>query len=245
MKRPCLAALAAAALLSILAAPASAQVLELGVTPTTPLLAPSCPPAVSSSACTIILTQVTALETLTAGATYSTRITKPGYLVAFTLGLSRLDKNLRKATTAVRYLNSTYGGPPRAGVTVLGVTGNPRANPSQRNYSVLHRSPLMALQPYLGDVVQFPIKTPLPVFPGQFVALTVPTWAPVLSFGLTSNQFAYRQSRSTGCPSPTVINQAQTNVNQVAQYGCNYAGTRVEYSVTEVTTPVAPKVQVR
>ncbi len=231
-------------LAAIIAAPASAEVLELGATPGTPLLAPSCPPGVSSSACTIILTQVTALETLTAGVAYPTKIRKAGYLVAFTLGLSRLNKNLKTAKTAVHYLNSTYGGTARAGITVLAVSGNPKANPSQRKYSVMHRSPLMHLQPYLGQVVQFPITRPLPVVPGEVVGLTVPTWAPVLSFGLSGSMFAYRQSRSRGCLNPAITNQAQVNVNEVAQYGCSYAGTRVEYSVTEVTNPVAPKVQI-
>lgn len=241
MKRFLPAVAAVAALTPALAAaPASATVVELGASTTNPLIAPTCPPGVSSANCRIILTQVTALETLTGGAAYPTTIKKAGYLVAFTVGLSRLDKNLTTATSAVHYLNTAYGGPPRAGLTVLGISG-PKKN---RNFKVLHRSPQEKLQPFLGQVAQFPIRTPIPVVAGQVVALTTSTWAPVLSFDLPNKQYAYRQSRNTACGN-AATNNAQTQVNQVAQYACNYGGTRVEYSVTEVTTPVPPKTQIK
>lgn len=241
MRRFLPAAMAAAALLPALAAaPASGAVLELGASLTNPLIAPTCPPSVSSANCRIILTQVTALETLTNGVAYPTTIRRSGYLVAFTLGLSRLDKNLKNATNAVKYLDAAYGGTARAGLTVLGINGKPR----QRNFTVLHRSPQVHLQPYLGQVVQFPLRYAIPVVRGEVVALTTSTWAPVLSFNLPSTLFAYRQSRATLCTN-AANGQAQTQVNQIAQYGCSYAGTRVEYSVTEVTSPVPPKVQVR
>lgn len=241
MRRFLSAVVAIAALTPALtAAPASATVLELGASATNPLVAPSCPPGVTSANCRIILTQVTALETLTAGGAYPTTIKKAGYLVAFTVGLSRLDKNFTNATNAVHYLNAAYGGPPRAGITVLGVKGNKKL----RNFQVLHRSPQAKLQPYLGQVAQFPITTPIPVVPNEVVALTTSTWAPVLSFDLAAKQYAYRQSRNANCGN-AASNNAQIQVNQVAQYECNYGGTRVEYSVTEVTTPVPPKTQIK
>src|SRR5438552_1893574 len=79
---------------------------------------------------------------------------------------------------------------------------------------------------------------PLAVQRGDVVGLTVPTWAPVLSIQLPSSKFAYRQGRSTNCGNPPATNQAQA-VKQTATYKCNYAGTRVEYSATEITSPVA------
>jgi hypothetical protein len=32
--------------------------------------------------------------------------------------------------------------------------------------------------------------------------------------------------------------QAQLTIGQQARYGCNYQGTRVQYSAEEITTPV-------
>jgi hypothetical protein len=94
------------------------------------------------------------------------------------------------------------------------------------------------VQPYLGQVVQFPLTTTLAVLPGDVVALTTPTWAPVLSIDLPSSKFAYRQSRGTSCNSPPATNAAQST-GQTTAYTCDYPGTRVEYSATEITNPVS------
>src|SRR5690242_18474260 len=93
MKRICLLTVAAATL-GVLFAPAaaSAQIIELGAT-STPLAAPSCPPGVTAANCRIVLTQVTALETIRDGVAYPTTVKKAGSIVAFTLGLSRLAAN--------------------------------------------------------------------------------------------------------------------------------------------------------
>lgn len=233
--------LATVALTAAAAAPAQASVVELGL-PTTrsALVAPSCPPGVSAANCTIILTQVTALATIRDGVAYPTTITQPGYLVAFTLGLSRLDSNDTKARAAVHFLNATYGGTSRAGITVLKPVG-PHKN---FRWQVVAQSPVVHLQPYLGEVVQFPLQSPIRVLPGEVVALTVPTWAPVLSFDLPLKRYAYRQSRTRNCASPPASSQAQTATGTSARYVCNYPGTRVEYSATEVTDPVPAKHQI-
>jgi hypothetical protein len=103
---------------------------------------------------------------------------------------------------------------------------------------VAAQSPDFQLLPFLGQVVEFPLATALPVVPGEVLALTVPTWAPVLTFNLTPTQFSYRQSRKAKCSSAPASGQAQALIGSRAQYQCAYAGTRVEYSATEITTPV-------
>ena len=220
-------------------ASAAGQIFELGV-PRTPLVAPVCPPTVSASNCTIILTEVTALETLRDGVAYPTTVTRAGRLVAFTVGLSRLDKNTATAKQDVHFLDTTYGGTAQAGITVLKPVGKRKF----RRWAVVASSPVYHLQPYLGTVVQFGLDASIPVVPGEVVALSTPTWAPVLSFNLPTRKFAYRQSRTANCNHPAATTQAQTTVGQSARYLCNYAGTRVEYSATEVTNPVPPKNQI-
>jgi hypothetical protein len=240
MKRSSMAIFAAvAALLVALPASAAAQIIELGATKS-PLVAPSCPPGVSASACTIVLTQVTALETIRDGIVYPTTVTKAGRIVAFTLGLSRLSSSLSTAKSDVHFLDTTYGGTTQAALTVLKPVG-PKKN---RKWAVAGQSPIYHLQPYLGQVVQFPLDTSIPVTPGEVIALTVPTWAPVLSFNLPTKKFAYRQSRKANCNRPAATSQAQLTLGASANYQCNYPGTRAEYSATEVTSPVPPKVQI-
>jgi hypothetical protein len=234
MRRTSRLAVAAVALgAGAVPAVALADQIELGATHS-PLVAPVCPPGVSSSQCTIILTRVTALETLRDGLAYPTKVTKAGRIVAFTVGLSELSTSKSTRQSYIHFLDSTYGGTTRVAITVLAPVGKK----SQWRWQVVGESPVYHVEPYLGQVVQIPLETSLEVKPGEVIALTTPTWAPVLTIAVASKKFAYRQSRSANCGSPPASSQAQLTANQTAIYGCDYPGTRVEYSATEVTYPL-------
>ena len=213
---------------------AFAAEVELGATKS-PLVAPVCPKGVSSAQCTIILTRVTALETLRDGVAYPTTVKQAGRVTAFTVGLSQLSTNKATRTSYVHYLDATYGGTTRLAITVLRPGGGKK---SQFRWQVVAESPVYHVEPYLGSVVQIPLSTSIEVKPGYVIALTTPTWAPVLSIDLAGKQFAYRQSRSASCGSPPASSQAQLTVGQIASYGCDYPGTRVEYTATEVLYPL-------
>jgi hypothetical protein len=228
-----LLAVTSAALLA-LPALAAAQELELGLT-SSRLVAPACPKGVTPVNCTIILTHTTALETLRDGVAYPTTVKTAGRIVAFTVGLSRLSSSAKTTKQDIHFLDSTYGGTTRVAVAVL----RPVGSRSQRRWQVMAESPPVHVQPWLGRVVTFPLAASLPVARGEVVALTTPTWAPVLSIDLSTKSFAYRQSRTSGCSSPPPSSVAQS-VGQSTQYLCDYAGTRVEYSATEVTSKVPP-----
>ena len=85
-------------------------------------------------------------------------------------------------------------------------------------WQVVAQSPVVDVQPYLGQVAQFPLAASIPVVRGEAIALTTPTWAPVLSIDLATNHFAYRQSRARNCFNPPVSSQAQVTVGQSAAY---------------------------
>jgi hypothetical protein len=241
MKRSPLTA-AAAILLGAVAAPAfaDAAITELGAT-STPLSAPSCPKGVTPANCTIILTRVTALETIGDGVVYPTTVKQAGQLVAFTVGLSSLSSSRTTRKSDVHYLDSQYGGTTQIAISVLRPTGAKQL----RKWAVVAFSPTFHVQPYLGYVVQFPLTSTITVKPGDVVALTTPTWAPVLSINLQAKKFAYRQSRMSSCTNPPATSQAQLTIGVSASYMCNYTGTRVEYTATEVTTPPYPANYVR
>ncbi len=232
MKRSLLALAAAALTAGGLPSWASAQAIELGQT-STGLVSPVCPKGVSQANCTIVLTQVTAVETLRDGSAYPTTVKKAGEVVAFTLGLSALSTDKATVKQDISFLNSAYGGVAEAQLTVLRPLGPRRTF----QWGVAAQSPLFHLERYLGQVVQFPLAQPLPVVPGEAIALTVPTWAPVLSFDLPPKSFAYRQSRKANCTHPASAIQAQLTIGAAATYKCNYAGTRVEYTASEITSP--------
>jgi hypothetical protein len=234
MKRLSLVSAAGAVLLLALApASALAAIVELGATKT-PITTPTCPAGVKPSACTIVLTETTGLETIRDGVTYPTTVKKAGYIVAWTIGLASLSSNRTTAKQDVHILDQTYGGVALARIVVL------KPGPSRR-WTVVSASPTQHLIPFLGTVVQFPLSAPLAVTPGETIGLAVPTWAPVLDYNLPVNLFAYRQSRTSNCTTAANTQSAQQNPGDTARYLCDYPGTRVEYSATEVTNPVPPK----
>jgi hypothetical protein len=236
MKRSLLAIAGALALGAALPAYAGAKPVELGVS-TTPLVAPTCPQGVSAAQCTIILTRATALETIRDNVAYPSTVKQAGRIVAFTVGLSALSSNANTAQKDINFLDSTYGGHAQVQITVL----KPVGKHTHWTWQVVASSPLVDVQSYLGQIVEFPLNTSIPVVRGETIALTTPTWAPVLSIDLSTAHFAYRQSRTRGCNSPPTANDAQGRIGDTTKYGCDYPGTRVEYSATEITNPVPNK----
>jgi hypothetical protein len=229
-----LAAILGAAVL--VPAVASAADIQVGVT-ATPLVSPTCPTDAQGGACKIVLTQVTAYETLRDGVANPTTIKQSGEISSFTLGLTGTSVVTAKDLT---YLDKTYGGPPEAQLTVLRSVGT-AANPTFR---VAAESPIFKLRPELGQVAEFPLVAPLPVVRGEILALTVPTWAPVLSFELDTTKFSYAQSRAkqttssgSSCNATAPANLAMITIGELSSYSCTFPGTRVEYSALEITTP--------
>ena len=229
------AAVAASIAAAVCAAVAAANVVSLGDQTQTPLVAPTCPPGVKPAQCTIVLTRETALATIRDGVSYPTRVNRAGRIVAFSVGLSSLSSNTSTRKKDINFLNQTYGGDAQVQITVLRRVGH-----KGQRWRVMSKGPVFHVVQYLGSVTQLPLPNSLRVRPGETIALTTPTWAPVLSIDLNRRNFAYRQARGThpDCSRPPSSQQAQ-RLGEVSEYPCKYAGTRIEYSATEVTYPVA------
>jgi len=241
MKRAVCAAAATIVAAILLPAAAPAAEVQIGVT-TSPLVSPTCPADAQGGNCTILLTQVTAYETLRDGVVNPDTVKHSGVISSFTLGLAP-PSLVTPAIVAAK--SAQYGGPPEAQLTALIPTGTP-TNPS---YRVAAQTSVVKLRSEFGKVAEFPLLTPLPVVRGEVLALTVPTWAPVLSIEQTSTKFSYAQSRVKGlattskgqkissCNTTATVNLAQIVVGELAGYSCVYPGNRIEYSALEITTP--------
>ena len=59
---------------------------------------------------------------------------------------------------------------------------------------VVAKAPLQKLTDYFGQVAQFPLAQTLPIKKGQYVGLSVPSWAPALQLSLGSDT-SWRASR--------------------------------------------------
>jgi hypothetical protein len=229
---------------------ASGAEIQVGST-TTPLTMPTCPTetsiALAENLCTVVLRETTALETVSDSIAKPDMITQPGVIDSFTLAISSLSIPGVTLSSEVTALNAKYGGAPSAQLTVLRPVAAKTS--AGTRWAVAAQSPVMPLTGYLGGVVEFPLIAPLPVVKGEVLAITVPTWAPILTFGLPKGAFSYEQShvaqvstaagasKKPSCANDPSTTLAQLTLGQQALYDCSYPGTRVEYSALELTAP--------
>jgi hypothetical protein len=220
MKRIPLGVALAVCLLGAAASTASAKTYELGATDDASTV--SCP-----DNC-FVVTRTTAMQVRTGALRYPTTAPRSGRIVAFTLQLGSLSDR------QIHFFNSTYGGTSRIQLAVL----RPQARPA-RSYEVVATTGIFKIQPFFGTTVQFPLKTTLAARKGDIVALSVPTWAPVLAVNLPQEN-GWRASRADNC-TDLLTQTAQLTVSSSTQYKCLYQTARVTYTATLVSTPVAPR----
>jgi hypothetical protein len=219
MKRIPLGVALAVCLLGAAASTASAKTYELGASADGASV--SCP-----DSC-FVVTRTTAMQVRTGAVRYPTTVPKSGRIVAFTLQLGSLNDR------QIHFFNSTYGGTSRVQLTLLREQARPK-----RSYEVVATTGIFKIQPFFGTTVQFPLKTTLAAQKGDIVALTVPTWAPVLAVNLPQEN-GWRASRANDC-SNLLTQTAQTTIGNATQYKCLYQTARVTYTATLISTPVAP-----
>ena len=225
-------------LLALMPGAADAKIVTVGQT-ATPLAAPKCS---NPSKCLIILERTTALQTASDGVANPMMVKRDGWIVSFTVGLAKLPGSAHTQRHFLHTLDTAYGGTPQLALTVLKPSRNDK-------YTVAAQSSMFHVIPFLGQVLEEPLSLPpsfttftaLRVTKGEVIGLTVPTWAPVLTYNLSTSKFTYRQSRTAGCPHAATSQTAQLRVGANTRYLCAYSGTRVEYGATEVVNIPYPK----
>ena len=97
----------------------------------------------SLSHCLIVLPRTTAVQTETNGVLNPTKVTKDGWIVAFTVGLSKLTSNASTELSLLKGLDAHWGGPPQIVLTAL--------KPGPKNkYTVAAQSATFHVLPFLG-----------------------------------------------------------------------------------------------
>ena len=145
--------------------------------------------------------------------------------------IKRWSLSLAQPTNKQRsFFNGFFGTPPEARLAILRRV--PGTNPPR--YALRSQGSIKVLTPYLGQTVTF--GSSLPVEKGDIVGISVPTWAPAFSQGLSASN-VWRASREPGtCTNSTDIRQGepQQKVDSRATYGCKYATARLLYTATLV-----------
>jgi hypothetical protein len=165
-----------------------------------------------------------------------------GKIVAWSITLAKPSSvETEKTTNEIAFFNEFLGEPSEARIGILKpVEGT---NPPQ--YTLVRQSPLEVLNPYFGSTPVFALKHPLTVLQGQVVALTVPTWAPMFAFNISSEN-TWRGSRlPEHCSSTEDIQDGnpQQGVGKTKTYGCYYSNARLLYTATLVKNPKATETE--
>jgi hypothetical protein len=223
MKRILLLTVALAAVLVALPSAASARIIELGTPADEAKL--NCP-GTTANPC-VAAVRMTGLQGRSSGGKKNPYyIRRDGHLVAFTLQLAK------PTAEEVNFFNDNFGTPSTARISVLR-RGDTRK--TRLNYRLIAQSEIFELDRYFGSRPTFVFDSPIPVKKGNWIALTVPTWAPVLSTNLARSNW-WRSSRTKGsCEPPKSLRQfALEDLRDVGQFGCTYHGARLLYTATYV-----------
>src|SRR5215217_1596094 len=222
MKRflPLTAALAACA---ALAPSASARIVELGSVADEVEL--NCP--ASGDILCVAAVRMTGYQGRSSGGPKNPYyIRRDGHLVGFTVRLSK------PTAEEVNFFNTNFGSPSTARISVLR-RGDTRK--TRLDHRLIRQSERFRLEPYFGSKPTFVFDEPIPVKKGNWIAITVPTWAPLLATPVASANW-WRSSRSKDkCDTSGSVPQfAMEDLREVNQFGCTYHGARLLYTVTYI-----------
>lgn len=154
-------------------------------------------------------------------------IRRDGRIVALTVKLGRLTDE------QVDFFDRRFGDPPSVRVSILR-RGKKRSR--RHDHRLLAQSEVIPVADYLGSSPTFVLDEPLRVKRGSIVALTVPTWAPVLAPEQERADY-WRSSRlrnRCGTAQESAPRSAQQRVGRLRTWGCNYRSERLLYTVTYI-----------
>jgi hypothetical protein len=233
MKRFALLISVLAAVIAALAPAASARIIELGSQADSASL--NCP-GTTESPCVAAVRMTGYQGRASDGPKNPYYIRRDGNLIAFTVQLAK------PTSEEVDFFNNNFGTPSTARISVLR-RGDTRK--TRLDHRLIAQSGRFELDRYFGSKPTFVFDRPIPVKKGNWIAITVPTWAPLLSTNLARTNW-WRSSRAKdSCEPPKSLRQfAMEDLREVNRFGCTYHGARLLYTVTyvpsnHITNPAA------
>ncbi|MDX6581302.1 MAG: hypothetical protein QOI10_486 [Solirubrobacterales bacterium] len=189
----------------------------LGKTTHTP--PPSCP----KTPCEAV-GSVTGFQVIADGTRAPFKARTDAWIVGWALGLSDPNKS-QHDFFADFYQSNQFGMIPTARISVL-------KRKDERNYKLKAQSPVVGLGSVLGTRQTFTLTDPIKIRKGEFLALTIPTWAPSFAVNLTGPTNVWRSSRVDGqCSGTDNIKNGkpQQRVGSERSFGCDYKTARLLY----------------
>jgi hypothetical protein len=192
----------------------------LGNTSRTP--APSCPSSGQNDSCEAV-GSITGFQVVADGVQAPFKAREDGWVVAWALDLSK-PKTSESDFFGDFFQSNTFGTTPTARIAVI-------RRRDERNYKLKAQSPVIPLSSLLGNKETITLTDPLKMKKGDFVAITIPTWAPAFAVNLSSRTNAWRASRDEGQCGTDQAKAAkpQQKVGSKRQYACDYRTSRLLY----------------
>jgi len=150
------------------------------------------------------------------------------WLVAFSLTLGAPNAEQRQ------FFNRLWGKPASARISVLDpepVEGD-RRNRRQR-YRLVSQSAVYDVRSWFGKKAWFVPKKRIHVSRGQVIALTLPTWAPVLATDLRRRE-RWRSSRKPDNCDELERDRAREKIGQITKFGCRHNTARLLFTALVV-----------
>ena len=201
----------------VAAAPAHAEVREVGVSPQAPLADPSCP-----ADCTAI-GRVSGYPVQIGQVKNPYLINDPGKVVAATIRLGKPD-----ADQLVFFANTFGTQQAQVRLSVL------KPARTKRRHRLLAQSEVIDVTNFFGSSPTFALEKPLIVPKRAVIAITSPTWAPMFAIN-QPNDVAWRFSRQN-CDDASE-SAAQQTLKSLRTYACFKRTARPVYSVTFIPDP--------
>ena len=146
------------------------------------------------------------------------------WLVAFSLTLG--DPNAEQRT----FFNRLWGKPAEARISILDPEPSPGdKNNSHQRYSLHSQSSVYDVRPWFGKKAWFVLKKRMHVARGQVIALTLPTWAPVLATDLR-NRERWRSSRKEGHCDELERDRARETIGEITKFECRHNTARLLFT---------------
>ena len=198
------------------AAPAHAEVHELGVSAESPLVDPSCPTDCQA------IGRVSGYPVQVGGLKNPYLVSEPGTVVAFSIRLGKPDAEQNT------FFTNLFGGQSQARLSIL------KPARTKRRHRLQAQSEVFNLQNYFGSTPTFALAKPIKVDKRTVIALTVPTWVPAFAVN-QPNDVAWRFSRENCDDAQEPA--AQQTLKSLRTYACFKRTARPVYSVTFIPDP--------
>ena len=154
-------------------------------------------------------------------------IRRDGRVIAFTVKLGKLTQE------QIDFFDGRFDDPASVRLSVL---RKGQKKPRLHDHRMVSQSEIFAVEDHFGTSPTFVLDEPLDVEKGNIVALTVPTWAPVLASEQERSEY-WRSSRSKdncGTAEENAPPSAHMKVGSLRDWRCSYRGERLLYTVTYV-----------